>query len=31
MNSPELNLPNIRIPVYQKALIDLTNEIYEDS
>jgi len=31
MNAPELTLPNIRIPVYQKYITDLTNEIYEDS
>jgi hypothetical protein len=31
MNAPDLRLKNIRIPVYQKHITDLTNEVYEDS
>ena len=31
INPPELSLKNIKIPVYQKHITDLTNEIYEDS
>ena len=30
-NSPELSLSSIRVPVYQKQNIDLTNYFYEDS
>ena len=31
LNAPELTLPSIRIPVYQGHIVDLTNDIYEDS
>jgi hypothetical protein len=31
MNAPELTLSSIKIPVYQDYIVDLTNDVYEDS
>lgn len=31
LTNPEINLPSIKVPVYQKQKIDITNYIYENS
>jgi hypothetical protein len=28
---PEISLKSIKIPVYQRKVVDITNDIYEDS